>query len=116
MPGLLPIESSHPAPALLALRRTLWQLAILGAASATAIVALADAPGMLPAWMILLPISALLVHHRDAVLGLIRIVTTDERRAISQRRRPVSRQASRRSEPMSRRRLPRPALPAQHVR
>ena len=116
MQRLLSSDNPHPAPALLALRRTLWQLAILGVASATALVALADAPGMLPAWMILLPISALLVHHRDAVLALIRLVTTDEQYTKNRRRRPVSRQASRRSEPMSRRRLPRPALPAQHVR
>lgn len=116
MPRLLPIDNPHTAFALLALRRTLWQLAILGAASAIAIGALADAPGVLPAWLILLPISALLVHHRDAVLALIRVVATDQRRTINQRRRPVSRQASRRSEPSARRRLPRPMLPAKQMR
>ena len=116
MPRLLSIDNPHTAFALLALRRTLWQLAIVGAASAVALGTLADAPGVLPAWLILLPISALLVHHRGAVLAWIGVVTTGERRTINQRRRPVSRQASRRSDPVSRRRLPRPALPAQQQR
>ena len=116
MPHLLPIDNPHTAFALLALRRTLWQLAILSVIGAAAICALADAPGVLPAWLIWLPICSLLVHHRDAVLARIRVVTTDERRAIGPRRRPVIRQASRRSEPVSRRRLPRPSLPAQQQR
>ena len=116
MPRLLSIDNPQPAFALLALRRTLWQLAIVGAASAAALGMLADAPGVLPAWLILLPISALLVHHRDAVLARIGVVTTDGRRAIGPRRRPVSRQASRRSDPVSRRRLPRSTLPVQQQR
>ena len=116
MPRLVFIEDSRTAFALLALRRTLWQLAILGAASAATIAVLTDAPGVLPAWLILMPISALLVHHRDAVFALIRVVATDQRRTIGQRRRPLSRQGNRRNEPVSRRRPTRPALPVQQVR
>ena len=116
MQRLLSIDDPQPAFALLALRRTLWQLAIVGAASAVALATLADAPGVMPAWLILMPISALLVHHRDAVFALIRVVATDERRTIGQRRRPVSRLGNRRSEPVSRRRPTRPALPVQQVR
>ena len=116
MPRLLSIENSDNSPALLALRRTLWQLAILGVASAIAIGVLVDASGVLPAWLLLTPITALLVHHRHALLALLRTAANVESGVSNPRRRPLRRQASQRSEAMSRRRLPRQPLPAKQVR
>ena len=116
MPRLLSIDSPYPAPALLALRRTLWQLALLGAASAIAIGVLAEAPGILPIWLLLTPASALLVHHRDALLALFYAAASVEPHAGYPRRRPLCRQASRRGDAAMRRRLPRQPNPVQHVR
>lgn len=115
MPQLLATKSPYPAPGLLVLRRTLWQLAILGTASAIAICALADVPGVLPAWLLLAPISALLAHHRRPLLALFRTAADGDRTSYTHRR-PVFRQARRRSVPISRQRLPRPIQPIQHVR
>lgn len=114
MPRLLSTENPHPA--LLALRRTLWQLAILGVASATAIGMLADAPGVLPAWLLLTPIAALIAHHRQTLLALLRSVASVERGVGTARRRPLRRQARQRNEAMSRRRLSRQPLQAKQVR
>ncbi len=116
MPHLLAIENPHPVFALLALRRTLWQLAILGVASAVMIDALTDAPGMLPAWLILLPSSALFAHHRDVLFTLWRAAANRQRGAIQQHRRPLRRQASRRSESLPRRRLPQPVREVRQAR
>lgn len=116
MPRLISTENPQTAFAMLVLRRSLWQLAILGVASAIAIGALADAPGVLPVWLLLVPACALCVHHRGAVLALVRAVATDRRRPIGPRRRPASRPANRRSETVSRRRVPRPALPVKQAR
>jgi hypothetical protein len=113
MPRLLPTETQHPA--LLALRRTLWQLAILCIISASAIGALTDAPGVLPAWLLLTPITALLAHHRVVLLALFRTAVHVERGA-GARRRPLRWQANQRSEPVMRRRLSRSMLPAKQVR
>jgi len=115
MPRMILVESPRSAMALLALRRSLWQLAILGAAGAAAFDAWADVPGVLPAWLILLPLSALGTHHRDAVFALIRAVAKDERQPLSPRRRTARRQACWRGELTTRRRLQRLALPAQHA-
>jgi hypothetical protein len=116
MPRLLPIESPNPVPALLALRRTLWQLAMLGVASAIAIGMLAETPGVLPAWLLLTPIAALFVHHRETLLALVRAAAHVDWRTDNPRRRPLRRRANQRIEPMSRRRLSRQPLPAKQVR
>lgn len=115
MPRLLAAEPVYPAPALLALRRTLWQLAMLGIAGAVAICALADVPGVLPAWLLLAPISALLAHHRASWLALLR-TAADANRTSYPRRRLMLRQAIPRSIPISRQRVPRPIQPIQHMR
>jgi hypothetical protein len=116
MPRLPPIENPQSAFALLALRRTLWQLALLASAIAVAVGMLSVAPGVLPIWLLLAPASALLVHHRDALRVLFRSTARRDQRAIPTRRRSPHGQASRRSESLSRRRLQRPAHPLQHVR
>jgi hypothetical protein len=115
MPRLLPIESPAAAHALLVLQRTLWQLAMLSIASAIAIFALDDAPGTLPAWLLLAPITALLVHHRLILLALIRTAASVER-GTGARRRPLRRQANPRSEAASRRRPSRQPHPMQQAR
>jgi len=116
MPRLLPIENPNNLLALLALRRTLWQLAILGIASAIAIGILAKTPGVLPTWLLLAPIAALLVHHRETLLALVRAAAHIDRRAANPRRPPLRRQANQRGELMSRPRLSRPTLPVQQAR
>jgi hypothetical protein len=116
MPRLLPIENPNSTPTLLALRRTLWQLATLCAASAVAILAFDDAPGTLPVWLLLMPTTALFVHHRAALLALIRRAAEGERDTSNPGRRPLRRQANQRIEPMSRRRPSRQPHPIQQAR
>ncbi|HEY2345349.1 MAG TPA: hypothetical protein VGH80_05620 [Xanthomonadaceae bacterium] len=54
--------------ALLALRRTLWQLAVVGVAAAIAIERLAPDAGLVALWCVLVPLSALAVHFRSELL------------------------------------------------
>ena len=70
MPRLVPIAATE-SPALLALRRTLWQLAILGIATATTLARIAPDSGSLALWCVLIPLSALAVHFRQTLLNLL---------------------------------------------
>lgn len=56
-----PYRFEREEESLLALRRTLWQLACLGAVAAIAL------HGVVALWCVLLPVSALGVHYRRAL-------------------------------------------------
>ena len=70
MPRLIPTSASE-TPALLALRRTLWQLAILGLAAAVTITRIAPHSGLLAAWCALIPLTALMTHYRHTFAALL---------------------------------------------
>lgn len=58
--------------ALLALRRTLWQLAVVGSMAAIAIAWLAPAAHAAALWCVLAPLSALTVHYREGAPSILR--------------------------------------------
>jgi hypothetical protein len=70
MPRLVPI-SNPETPALLALRRTLWQLAFVGIAIAVAIARIAPESGTIALWCVLIPLSALAAHYRYTLLDML---------------------------------------------
>lgn len=70
MPRLVPIAATE-IPALLALRRTLWQLAIIGIATAATLARIAPDSDSLALWCVLIPLSALAVHFRQPLLNLL---------------------------------------------
>jgi hypothetical protein len=70
MPRLVPTSDSE-TPALLALRRTLWQLAFVGFAVAVAIARIAPGLGTIALWCVLIPLSALMAHYRYALLDML---------------------------------------------
>ena len=86
MPRLVPI-SNPEFPALLALRRTLWQLAFVGIVAAAILVRIAPGSGALASWCVLVPLSALAVHFRLVLRNLLQS-HRDARRSIVSRRRP----------------------------
>ena len=97
MPRLVPIAASE-TPALLALRRTLWQLAVLGIAIAAALACSARQFDALPTWCVLVPASALAMHYRQALANALLArrpagVAQDPRRRISTQR-PQARRAA----------------------
>ncbi|MEO5596781.1 MAG: hypothetical protein ABIQ97_06490 [Lysobacteraceae bacterium] len=104
----------EPSNAFIGLRRSLWQLAIVAAGAAMISVWMSPAPGVLPAWLLLLPISALLVHYRDAISCLLR-ARVDAASNDAERRRRAPRRQAQRSETISRRRAVRTA-PATRVK
>lgn len=53
--------------ALLALRRTLWQLAVVGVVSASVIAAIAPEAQAIALWCVLAPLAALATHFRHAI-------------------------------------------------
>ena len=61
-------QSAHEDEALLALRRTLWQLAVVGLATGIATTRLAPDAAAVAAWCVLVPLCALLVHFRHELL------------------------------------------------
>jgi hypothetical protein len=95
MPRLIPISDSE-TPALLALRRTLWQLAVVGIAVAVAIVRIAPELGTIAFWSVLIPLSALVAYYRRTLLNMLLhrgegVDSTACRR--TQRQRPQARRA-----------------------
>jgi len=72
MPRLVPIPTPE-TPALLALRRTLWQLAFVGIVAAAILTRIAPDAHALAAWCVLVPLSALAVHFRHPLLDLLRL-------------------------------------------
>ena len=86
MPRLVPISNPEDE-ALLALRRTLWQLAFVGIVAAAILVRVASDSGALASWCVLVPLSALAVHFRQSLLNLLQ-AHRDGRHSIAPRRRP----------------------------
>jgi hypothetical protein len=106
MPRLVPIF--HPeTPAVLALRRTLWQLAFVGIVTAALLARIAPGSGALASWFLLLPLSALAVHYRQALLDLLRSHRDIHSSAVSRRRQPAQARRARGGNPSSPRRQPR---------
>ncbi|MDP4157947.1 MAG: hypothetical protein Q8929_20160, partial [Bacillota bacterium] len=70
MPHLIPTSDSE-TPALLALRRTLWQLAFLGILAAAAVARIAPQSGVIALWCALVPLSALAAHFRSTLLDML---------------------------------------------
>lgn len=93
MPRLVPLSTLETS-ALLALRRTLWQLALVGIVAAAILARIAPDSGALASWCVLLPLSALTVHFREALLNLLQS-HRDARRSVGSRRRqpPQARRA-----------------------
>lgn len=56
--------------ALLALRRTLWQLGVMGLAAAVAVEGMVPDAGAVALWCVLAPLSALAVHFRHELRAL----------------------------------------------
>jgi len=107
MPRLVPISHSD-TPALLALRRTLWQLAFVGVTTAAAFVRIAPQFDMLALWCVLVPLTALTVHFRDTLLGLLRSHRDARRSVASRRRQPPQARRARGGSPTNTRRQVRP--------
>ena len=70
----------HPAPfdpiedsPLLALRRTLWQLAVVGVVAAIATQRVAPDTHAVALWCVLVPLSALAAHFRRELWDLCRV-------------------------------------------
>jgi short subunit dehydrogenase-like uncharacterized protein len=107
MPHLVPI--SHPATAaLLALRRTLWQLAFVGFLAAAILVRIAPESGALALWCVLLPLSALAVHFRQVLLNLLHLHRSARRTMVSRRRQPSQARRTGDGDQSNMRRMPRP--------
>lgn len=85
MPQLVPIAVTETS-ALLALRRSLWQLAILGIATAATLVRIAPGFDAFALWCVLVPLSALAVHFRHRLSSLM----------LSRRHAPADRELPRR--------------------
>lgn len=102
------LADSEPSNAVIGLRRSLWQLAIVAAGAAMINMWMSSASGVLPAWLLLLPISALLVHYRNEIAGLLLARVEPGANGADRRRRAPRRQAQR-SEAISRRRAARTA-------
>jgi hypothetical protein len=93
MPRLVPI-SNPETPALLALRRTLWQLAFVGIATAVAVARIAPQFDLFALWCVLVPLSALTVHFRQALLNLLQSHRDARRSTVSHHvERPQARRA-----------------------
>jgi hypothetical protein len=95
MPRLIAVSASE-TPALLALRRTLWQLAILGIAIAATLTRIAPQSDALALWCALIPLSALAMHFRHALWNAMsfRLAHVDHALARrTQRPRPQARRA-----------------------
>jgi hypothetical protein len=94
MPHLTPISSTE-TPALLALRRTLWQLAFVGVATAATLARMAPQLHLLALWCVLLPSIALVVYFRHALLDAtpMRRSTHAEPAGAIRRQRPQARRA-----------------------
>jgi hypothetical protein len=107
MPHLVPI--SHPEDeALLALRRTLWQLAFVGIMAAAILVRVAPDSGALASWCVLVPLTALAVHFRAALFSLLQS-HRDARQSITpHRRQPPQARRARGGNPSNTRRQSRP--------
>ena len=108
MPRMVLINTNESL-ALLALRRSVWQLAVLGIATATALARIAPQYDVAAAWSALIPLSALATLYRQQLLDLIstqrKAVAPDNsrrRRAVRkqpQARRAVSHRASKQPQP-----------------
>ncbi len=70
MPQLVPISNPETS-AVQALRRTLWQLAFVGIATALTLSRLAPDSAALASWCVLIPLCALVVHFRSALFNLL---------------------------------------------
>ncbi len=68
-PALINATESAALPAL---RRSVWQLAVLGIAAAAMLVRLAPQDGVAAAWSAVLPLSALAALYRRELLDAIR--------------------------------------------
>jgi hypothetical protein len=64
--------SAFPSDALLALGRSLWQLAIVGVWVAIALVRWWPDASALALWCVLAPLSALATHYRHAIVAVAR--------------------------------------------
>ncbi|MBS0194985.1 MAG: hypothetical protein JSR34_12175 [Proteobacteria bacterium] len=62
------LQSACEDETLLALRRSLWQLAFAGMAAAVVIAQLLPTAGVAAAWCALAPLAALATHYRDSLL------------------------------------------------
>ena len=107
MPRLVPIVNPE-TPAVLALRRTLWQLAFVGIAAAAILARIAPDSSALASWCALLPLSALALHYRRALLGLLQSHRDSDRSAAPRRSRPAQACRARGGSPSSPRRQTRP--------
>jgi len=88
MPRLVPTPDPE-APALLALRRTLWQLAFVGIVAAVVLVRVAPGSGALASWCVLVPLTALAVHFRQVLFNLLQS-HRDARPSVAPRRKQPS--------------------------
>lgn len=94
MPRLVPI-SNPETPALLALRRTLWQLAFVGIAIAVTLARTAPQFDLLALWCVLIPLSALAAYFRQTLFNLLKSHRDARRSIVSHhRQRPQARRAS----------------------
>ncbi len=59
------------SPLLLALQRTLWQLAVLGIGAAATLTQRAPQFGAIALWCALIPLSALATHYRRTLLHAV---------------------------------------------
>ncbi|MEO7478561.1 MAG: hypothetical protein ABIT64_04925 [Lysobacteraceae bacterium] len=91
MPRLVPMTSAE-SPALLALRRSVWQLAVLGITTALALVRIAPQYDVAAAWSALFPLTALATLYRHELLGLIRAQATAAAAGNARRRRTLRKQ------------------------
>jgi len=107
MPRLVQI-SLPETPALLALRRTLWQLAFVGIVAAAILVRVAPNSGALASWCVLGPLSALAVHFRHTLLNLMQSHRVERRSIASRSRQPSQARRTADSDRSNTRRLPRP--------
>jgi short subunit dehydrogenase-like uncharacterized protein len=107
MPRLVPI-SNRATPALLALRRTLWQLAFVGIVAAAISIRVAPDSGALAWWCVLVPLNALAVHFRHVLLNLLQSYRDARRSMVSRRRQPSQARRTSDGDRSNTRRLPRP--------
>jgi len=103
MPRLVPIFHTE-TPAVLALRRTLWQLAFVGVVAGSVIARIAPDSGALAAWCALVPLSALAVHYRQALLCLLQSHRDIHQSTASPRSRPAQARRARGGNPSNPRR------------
>ncbi len=96
MPRLIPTRVSE-SPRLLALRRTLWQLSVLGIGAAATLAQRAPQFGTFALWCALIPLSALATHYRRTLLHAVstrlQLGSAQSPRRRSVRPRPQARRA-----------------------